>query len=113
MSSRLTNAAGDPIGYITFDLVTGQTSAPVRVWADPNGSGSELAAGSSDAFDLRARRHGGADPYVSLADVGIDLSFDTIPAEFDLICVALSVVGLVRSGVFVGVRSSGAAGWAA
>ena len=107
----LLNASGQVIRYITFDLISGQTSAPVRVWATP-AAGAVLASGESAAFELKARLHGSLDPYVELDGAGIELSaYVPNSTEFDLICVALSVEGLARDACFVGVRSSQAAGW--
>lgn len=110
--SLLTDGAGHDIGYITFDLVSGVTSDPVIVWADPNVEGAMLQSGTSAIGRLKARRTGTADPYVFLDTPGIDLSTDAPDlTSFDLICVAQSVSGLERDAIFVGVTHSGSAGW--
>jgi hypothetical protein len=106
----LTTSTGVPIGFINLDLVAGETSPPMEIFATAS-AGATLQSGTSTAFELRARRHGTADPFVAL-DTGIDLSGDPPgPVDFDLEAVGGSVSGLVRDAVSIGVTSSSAAGW--
>lgn len=100
------------IGYLTFDLVSGETSPPtvIRVTAAAN---LTLLSESDSHVQLKARHHGTADPFVDLAG-GIDLgAFSPGPVDFDLIAVAGSITGLVRVALFIGVTSAGGAAWAA
>ncbi len=113
MSSLLQDSTGRAIGYLPFDLVSGEVSAPVSIFAVCS-DGASLRSGTSAAFELKARRAGTADAYVSLQGAGIDLSGDPDGAlEFDLTATGLSVSGLVRDAVSLTVGGSGAAGWAA
>ena len=112
--SGLLNTANKRIGYLSFDLVSGASSAPVVVRVTP-AEGLIFQSDQSDALSLKAREHGTSDPFVDLAD-GIDLSDYPagVPVDFDLVCEAAEgLTGLVRVALFAGVVSSGGAGWAA
>lgn len=111
--SLLQDSTGRSLGYIAFDLVAGESSSPVLIFAVAS-DGASLRSGTSTAFELTARRTGTADPFVSLEDAGIDLSADTPgPVSFDLVAEGLTVSGLVRDAVSLTVGRSGAAGWSA
>jgi hypothetical protein len=110
MPAQLETAAGAPITHIAFDLVSLESSPPVIVYADPDAAGSFLRSGTSTAFRLKARLNGTADAYQYLDGAGIAIA-GIPPVAFDLICEALSVVGLVRDAVAIVVSRSGAAGW--
>jgi len=108
--SLLQDSTGAALGYINLDLVSGETSAPMLVFAVAS-DGAVLKSGESTAFTLQARRTGTADAYAPL-DTGIDLSADPDgPVSFDLTATGLSVSGLERDAVSLGVTSSGSAGW--
>ena len=106
----LTDSTGAALGYISLDLVSGETTAPMLVFAVAS-DGAVLKSGESDAFTLQARRTSSGDPYEPL-DTGIDLSGDPDgPVSFDLTATGEAVSGLERSAVSIGVTSSSAAGW--
>ncbi len=111
MSSLLTDSTGRAIRYISLDVVSFETTPPMRVFATASDNAA-LRSGTSSAFQLRARRHNSGQDYASLEGQGIDLSADAPgPVEFDLVAVGLGVSGLVRSAVAITVGGSSAAGW--
>lgn len=110
--SGLLTTTGKRIQFMSFDLIAGETStaALVRVIAS---DGAQLLSEANDDITFKAREHGTLDAYVDLAS-GIDLSGYTpdVAVDFDLICQASEdITGLFRDGFFVGVGSSGPAGW--
>lgn len=110
----LFDSADRSIGYLTFDLVAGETKGPIVLKVEPN-VGRRFRCGTSSSVTFKARLNGTADPYVDLAGAGIDLSGFTpgVLKSYDVICVADSgVTGLVRVPLALVVSLNKAAGWA-
>jgi hypothetical protein len=110
---NFTDSANNRIGYLCYDLVSGETSESIIIRVIPS-AGTRLLSEQSDSVSLKAREHGSGDPFVDLAD-GIDLSGYTpgVAVDFDLICEASeALTGLVRVALFLGVVNSGGAAWA-
>lgn len=110
--ANFTDEDGNQIGYVTYDMVEGET-ADVFVVTVTAAAGRLLRSGSHSAIHLQAREHGSGDPYVSLSS-GIDLTpYAPGTVQFDIRAVAQGVEGRVRASVFLGVQDAdAAAGWA-
>lgn len=107
---NFTDNADQRIGYLTYDLASGETSDPIVVKVIA-ASDVFLRSSSTSVAKLKAREHLTADPYVDLAS-GIDLgTYTPGSVSFDLICEAQSVSGRQRAGMFLGRTTSGAANW--
>jgi hypothetical protein len=111
---NFTNTADKRIGFLYYDLVSGEVSESVVVRAVAE-AGATLKSTTSASAKLKAREHGTMDTFVDLAD-GINLSAYTPgdPVDFDFICEATEdLTGLNRAALFIGVVNSGAAAWGA
>lgn len=98
------------IGLLYWSLIANEQSAPVvvRVTAGE----SQLMSNTSAAVKLKAREHGTSDPFVDLSE-GLDLSGYTpgSAVDFDLVAEGQDIDGVAHVGLFIGVTSSGGAGW--
>lgn len=109
---KFTDSTNNRIGYLAYDLVAGETSAPVVIRVIPEAD-ARLLSESAESVKLKAHEHGMMDDLVDLAE-GIDLSGypPGEPVDFDLVCEAdESLTGLVRVALFVGVIAAKGAAW--
>jgi hypothetical protein len=96
---------------MSYDLLSNEQSGPVIIRVIPN-TGRRLLSEQSDSVRLLAREAGTLDTFADLAE-GIDLSSYTpdVAVDFEVICEAEDITGLIRVALFLGITESLPALW--
>lgn len=110
---RITDSAGNTIGYMAYDLSDGETTATIALTITP-ASGFSLSATPSDAdVEIQGRENGSGDPFADLA-TPVDLSGHTpeTPVDFDIRVVAADpLTGIRRVPIWLAVSNAKALAW--
>lgn len=112
---RLTDSAGNKIGYLPVDLSDGEETDVFVLTVTPADGFTFLATPSDADVQIQARETGSGDPFVDLS-TGIELSSYTpeTSVDFDVKVVADDpLTGIRRVVIYLAVTNSEAAGWAA
>lgn len=112
--SRITDSAGQSIGYMAFDLDSGETSATVQVKVYPD-AGDFLKSSTDTDVQLQARRASLGGAWTNLAGTGLDMTGIPQGELYDVRAVAGAYSGeeTRRFVMFLGLTKKRPAGWAA
>ncbi len=109
----ITDTTGVQINQLSFDLLTGATSA-VMVIRVTGVAGKKLTGTVNSNFTVYVRRNGTTDTFVDISQNPIDTSgFAGTTRDYDLkVTSAASITGgIVRASVTLGLSGNSAANW--
>jgi hypothetical protein len=108
----ITDADGEPLGYLSYDLVAGEGSELIEVIVTA-GAGRRLESTVESDVHVLAREAGSVGAFTDLATgIALDSYGEGVEVTFELkVTTEASFVGQERFAVWIGVTSDGAAGW--